>query len=300
MSLQLDTDFMSLLPEWFQMIPQFQEICSTEQQQFEALAASINQVADNMFFQTMDTDSINLWEQILNIVPNPSTESLQFRRARVLNRISTRPPFTLGFLYQKLDELIGPGAWTVTVDYPNYTLYIDAAAENQQWATEVAITINTIKPCHIIYRSRPYTNDTLFLNEGIDLSKIVWNYRLGAWLLGQAPFGQEEPMGEIKMPTQLSVQTGLLTDTATYIEGDIASARINGSVSITSLTKSTSGAAVAVSYTVTEEQASTVTLVEVLDSDGNVLTSSAVYVPISGSAIFNHTITVQEGVNTNG
>lgn len=107
-------------------------------------------------------------------------------------------------------------------------------------------------------------------------------------------------MGEIKMPTQLSVQTGLLTDTATYIEGDIASARINGSVSITSLTKSTSGAAVAVSYTVTEEQASTVTLVELLDSDGNVLTSSAVYVPISGSAIFNHTITVQEGVNTNG
>ena len=300
MSLQLDTDFMSLLPEWFQMIPQFQEICSTEQQQFEALAASINQVADNMFFQTMDTDSINLWEQILNIVPNPSTESLQFRRARVLNRISTRPPFTLGFLYQKLDELIGPGAWTVTVDYPNYTLYIDAAAENQQWATEVAITINTIKPCHIIYRSRPYTSDLLFVNEGINLSEATWNYRLGAWLLGQLPFGQEEPRGEIKMPSQLSVQSGLLTDTATYIEGDIASARINGSVSITSLTKSTSGAAVTVSYTVTEEQASTVTLVELLDSDGNVLTSSAVYVPISGSAIFNHTITVQEGVNTNG
>lgn len=300
MRLQLDNPLFESLPYWFRDIPEFQQIIGAEQPEFDAALTEMIAIADNFFFRTMDESAVSMWEQTLNIVPNLSTESLQFRRARVLNRISIRPPFTLGFLYQKLDELIGPGAWTVTVDYPNYTLYIDAAAENQQWATEVAITINTIKPCHIIYRSRPYTNDTLFLTEGIDLSKIVWNYRLGAWLLGQAPFGQEEPMGEIKMPTQLSVQTGLLTDTATYIEGDIASARINGSVSIPSLTKSTSGAAVTVSYTVTEEQASTVTLVELLDSEGNVLTSSAVYVPISGSAIFNHTITVQEGVNTNG
>ena len=300
MKLQLDNPLFESLPYWFRDIPEFQQIIGAEQPEFDAALTEMIAIADNFFFQTMDESAVSMWEQIFGIIPNPATEDLDFRRRRALNRISTRPPFTLGFLYQKLDELIGPGAWTVTVDYPNYTLYIDAAAENQQWATEVAITINTIKPCHIIYRSRPYTNDTLFLNEGIDLSKIVWNYRLGAWLLGQAPFGQEEPMGEIKMPTQLSVQTGLLTDTATYIEGDIASARINGSVSIASLTKSTSGAAVTISYTVTEEQASTVTLVELLDSDENVLTSSAVYVPISGSAIFNHTITVQEGVNTNG
>ena len=300
MSLQLDTNLIGLLPQWFQSIPQFQVICETEQEEFESLAGLINTVADNFFFQTMDASSVSLWEQILNIVPNPATETLQFRRARVLNRISTRPPFTLGFLYQKLNELIGVGAWEVTIDYPNYTLYIDAAAENQEWATEVAVTLNTIKPCHIVYVNRPYTNDSLYLNEGIDLSKLIWNYRLGAWLLGQSPFSQEEPMGEIKMPSQLSVQSGLLTDTATYIESDIASARVNGTVSITSLTKSSSGASVSVSYTVTEDQASTVTLVELLDSSGNVLTSSAVYVPISNSALFNHTITVQEGVNANG
>lgn len=300
MRLQLDTPLFDSLPYWFRDIPEFRQIIGAEQPEFDAALAEMIAIADNFFFQTMDTGAVKMWEQVFGIIPNPVTEDLEFRRRRVLNRLSTRPPFTLGFLYQKLDELIGPGAWTVTVDYPNYTLYIDAAAENQQWATEVAVTINTIKPCHIVYRSRPYTNDTLFLNEGIDLSKIIWNYRLGAWLLGQTPFGLEKPMGEIKMPTQLSVQAGLLTDTAAYIEGDIASARINGSVSIPSLTKSTSGAAVTVSYTVTEEQASTVTLVELLDSDGNVLTSSAVYVPISGSAIFNHTITVQEGVNTNG
>lgn len=300
MSLQPDVNFSDLLPDWFKPIPEFQAICETEQQQFEAAATAMVTVANNMFFQTMDAGAISLWEQILNIVPNPATETLQFRRSRVLNRVSTRPPFTLGFLYQKLDALIGVGAWTVTVDYPNYTLYIDASAEDQQWATEVAVTVNNIKPCHIVYRSRPYTSDTMFLNESIDLSKLVWNYRLGAWLLGQLPFSQEESLGEIKMPTQKSVQSGLLTDTATFVSGDVASARVNGSVVISELTKSTSGNTASVSYTVTESQASVVTLLELLNSSGTVLTSSTVYVPISDSAIFNHTIRTQEGVNSNG
>ena len=116
---ELDTDLLSLLPPWYREVLDYQEICGTEQAQFEALAAEIVGVADNFFFQTMDENAVSQWEQIFGIIPNPDTESLAFRRARVLNRVSTRPPFTLSFLYQKLDELIGPDIWTVTVDYPN-------------------------------------------------------------------------------------------------------------------------------------------------------------------------------------
>ena len=112
-----------------------------------------------------------MWEQIFDIVPNLDTESLGFRRVRVLNRVSTRPPFTLGFLYQKLDELIGAGAWTVRVDYPNYTIYIESSAENQQYAAEVAYTINRTKPAHIVYVNTPYVRTGLLLSETIALSQ---------------------------------------------------------------------------------------------------------------------------------
>lgn len=153
----LDTDMLSLLPPWYREILDYQQICQTEEAQFTALANEINGVADNFFFQTMDISAVSQWERIFGITPNLDTDTLEFRRARVLNRISTRPPFTLGFLYQKLDELIGPGEWTVTVDYPNYTLYIESSAENQLYATEVAYTINRIKPAHIVYVNTPYT-----------------------------------------------------------------------------------------------------------------------------------------------
>ena len=150
---ELDTSLMSQLPDWFQQIPDFVELINAEQPSFDTVADEIIAIADNFYFQTMDASAVAQWEEIFDIVANPSTETLEFRQDRVLNRISTKPPFTLAFLYQKLDELIGPNQWTVTVDYPNYTLYIESSAQNQSYATEVAFTINRIKPC-LLYTSR--------------------------------------------------------------------------------------------------------------------------------------------------
>lgn len=291
---------LGLLPPWYREILDYQEICQTEKAQFDALAAEITGVADNFFFQTMDESAVSMWEQIFEIVPNQDTESLAFRRARALNRISTRPPFTLGFLYQKLDELIGPGAWTVTVDYPNYTIYIESSAENQQYATEVAYTINRIKPAHIVYVNTPYTRTGLLLSETIELSQRVYNYKLGAWGLGVLPFAVEQSQGVIKMPTTPSIQAALLNDTANFVSGDIASARINGTIAISELNKSVEGSTLEVTYTVAQSQTEAITSAELLDADGNVLTSSTVYVPVSGSTIMKHIIPVAEGVVNSG
>lgn len=298
--MQFDTDLLSLLPPWYRRILDYQQICTTETGQLEALAQEIVAVADNFFYQTMDAGSVAQWEQIFGILANPSTETLAFRRARVLNRVSTRPPFTLNFLYGKLNELIGPNAWTVSVDYPNYTLYIESSAENQTYATEVAYTINLIKPAHIVYINRPCVQTGVLVSETVELSQRVFNYRLGSWGLGILPFASENSQGVIKTATTPSITADLLADIATFVEGDVASAQINGNISITGLSKSVSGNTLTVSYTVTPEQATEVTKVALLDSSGTILTSSTVYVPVGQSTIFKHTIPVAEGVNANG
>lgn len=225
-NITLDTDLLAQLPLWYREVLDYQQICQTEKEQFDALATEIHSVADNFFFQTMDVSAISQWEQIFDIIPNLTTDTLDFRRARILNRISTKPPFTLGFLYQKLDELIGPDNWTVTVDYPNYTLYIESSAENQLYATEVSYTINHIKPAHIVFINTPYTRSGLLLNETIELSQRIFNYKLGSWGLGILPFASEQGQGVIKMPTTPSVQDTLLVDIADFLSTDISTARI--------------------------------------------------------------------------
>lgn len=298
--IELDTDLLALLPPWYREVLDYQEICQTETAQFEALADEIIGVADNFFFQTMDEGAVSMWEQVFQIVPNPSTESLDFRRARVLNRITTRPPYTLGFLYQKLDELIGPGEWTVTVDYPNYTLYIESAAQNQNYATELAFTINRIKPAHIVWVNSPFVRTGMLLSETISSAQRTYNYKLGSWELGLLPFATDGPEGVIKMPETPSIQQALLTGVANFVSGDVASARVNGTIPIADLTKSVEGAELTVTYTILPSQTTEVTSLELLDGEGNVLTSSTVYIPVTTNVVMKHIIPVAEGVASNG
>lgn len=289
---QLDTDLLRYLPPWFRRILDFQEICKTESAQMEALAAAINAVADNFFFQTMDERAVSTWEKIFGIVPNPQTETLDFRRERILNRVSMQPPFTLGFLYQKLDQIIGKGKYEIHVDYPNYTLYILSSAENQSYATEVSYTVGRIKPAHIVFINQPFVANKLTLGETVALSALVWQYRLGSWGLGLMPFVLTEDKEVVVVPSNYSVQQELLEDTAKAIPPNVTSARINGSIVISSLDRTTVGNVAQVQYTVTAEQTSLVTQIELLDSDGNVLTTSPVYVPVTEPAIFTHKIQV--------
>ena len=255
---QLDTDLLRYLPPWFRRILDFQEICKTESAQMEALAAAIHGVADNFFFQTMDEGAVSTWEKIFGIVPNPQTETLDFRRQRVLNRVSMQPPFTLGFLYQKLDQIIGKGKYEVHVDYPNYTLYILSSAENQSYATEVSYTVGRIKPAHMVFINQPFVANKLTLGEAVALSALVWQYRLGSWGLGLTPFVLTEDKEVVVVPSNASVQQELLEDTAKAIPPNVASARINGSIVISSLDRTTVGNVAQVQYTVTAEQTSLV------------------------------------------
>lgn len=299
-NIQFDTDMLSLLPPWYREILDYQQICQTEQEQLEAAAQAIQAIADNMFFQTMDESSVSLWEQILSIVPNPQTETLAFRQIRLINRLSTRPPFTIWFLYQKLDELIGPGQWSVNVDYPNYTLYIRSAAQNQSYATEVAFTVNRIKPAHIVYVNTPYVESGLLLSETISMTQRTFNYLLGQWNLGELPFSTDIPQGVIKTPDTPSIQPALLTGVANFVSGDVASALINGTVSVTELTKSVSGSTLTVQYTVPAGNLAEITTVALLDAEGSTLTSSTVYIPVSGATLLEHVIPVAEGVTASG
>lgn len=296
---ELNSNIIEYSPDWFKQIADFQEICATETEQFEALANAIHEVADNFFFKTMDEKAVNMWEQVFGIVPDYTVETLDFRRFRVLNRLTTKPPFTLGFLYQKLDEIIGVGAWTVTIDYPNYTLYIESSSENQQYYNEVLYTINKIKPAHIAYINKPFTTSAITIDESVELSELEWNYRLSAWGLGINPFVTSQMKEVLVLPSQQSIQPQLLNSTAESVINIVNSARINGTTVINTLTKETRANKAVIQYKVKETQAKTVTQIELLDVNGNVLTTSGVYVPITDEAVFMHYLPIEEAI-TNG
>lgn len=296
-NLELDYQPCEQLPPWYREVLDYQQMCQTIGAQFALLAEEINRVADNFFLQTMDLETVQMWEGIFRIVANPATESLQFRRDRIINRISMRPPFTLRFLYQKLDELIGPGLWNVTVDYPNYALYIESNVDGQGYSQELIYTINHIKPAHITFINSPVAMSGVVLSERVSEISYTWNYVLdGQWLLGQEPFADEEEMQVIKLPQTPSIQSALLTGIADFVSGDVAAARLNGSIMVENINKSVSGSTLTITYQVTQAMTTEITQVELLAADGTVLTSMSAYVPVTETAVIKHVIPVQEGI----
>lgn len=291
-----EIDLCQYWPRWFREILDFQALCRTEGEELRALAAFMDQVHKNLFVQTMDEATTAEWEAIFRIVPNPLTETLAFRRDRILNRLSMHPPFTLTFLYQRLDALFGPGNWEVEVDYPNYTLYIEAAVEDQQYFSEMSVTMDIIKPCHIVYISRPRVAASFLASESITRIIGSYNYILGSWAMGRFPFFSGDDEEVVKMAVQPSIQQAFLNQAAGFVAGDIKSVRINGTISISVLSKSTVGNVASVGYRVQRTQTQEVHRIELLDGAGTVLTTSAVHVPIEEETVaFRHAFIVKEG-----
>lgn len=291
-----ETSICKYYPPWFRRILDFQALCHTEGEELQAMAEAMDQIHKNLFVQTMDEGTTAQWEAILRILPEPE-ETLAFRRLRVLNRLALRPPFTLIFLREKLDLLFGPGNYVVEVDYPNYTLYIEASVDAQQYFSEVSALLNIVKPCHIVYISRPRIDVGLLLSERTARVEIIYNYIQGVWELGRKPFVSVLEQEVLKLETAPSIRQSFLEQTAAFTAQDPAAARINGSILIENLTRIASGNIGSVIYNVRRDQVQSVELVELLDKDGAVLTSSKVHLPLLEDVIsLRHSFTVKEGV----
>lgn len=285
-----------LFPSVYDGVLETSVLAETDDVLLDQALAQLEQAQRNQFILTADEETIEVYEKMFSIMANPSTESLEFRRERILNRMSLQPPFTMRWLQNKLDEIIGIGKWNAYVDYANRTLYIESFVVNQLWFNELRITINRIKPCNLVFINRPLLVEDVLASETVSTLERHYNYILGQWQLGQKPFATIDSEEVIKLPSVKSINNNLLTDVAAFSASDVVAVRLNGSVKITEFTtKAGQGTAALIEYTVTPIQASEITQIELLGTGDRVLTASAVYILVTEVVICKHTINFKEG-----
>lgn len=182
------------LPDFYREIREFAEIDRAESAELDDLEAAIQRAFDDQFVMTASADAVKRRERMLGIQADPAKESLDFRRKRIINRYSTKPPFTRHYLQEHLDALVGPGMTIVSVDPQNFILYVTANIENANVFREVSHTIETVKPANMIYQQNTSLQAIIGLEEHIAKQDITWNYTLdGNWQLGEKPFSSLGP-----------------------------------------------------------------------------------------------------------
>lgn len=180
-------------------IRDFREIANTEAEELEQAQRAVDKLLADQFIETACKETILRRERELGIQYNPETETLEFRRKRLINRYSTKPPFTLRFLQRQLDDLVGRGRTNVTVDVQNFILTVEAAITDANVFKEVEHTVNVIKPANLVYQQRTALIETIGLDEKISRQDVTWNYKLdGSWKLGEKPFATLGPEVPVK------------------------------------------------------------------------------------------------------
>lgn len=176
------------LPDIYHDVVDFVELTETETQEIISVETAVERLLSDQFVNTANESSIRRRERILGIQADPTTETLDFRRKRLINRYSTKPPFTIRYLQRQLDNLVGAGLTIVSVDVQNFTLTVTANINDASVFKEVEHTVKVVKPANIMYQQQTSLEDVIEFKEGISKRDITWNYKLGSWKLGEKPF----------------------------------------------------------------------------------------------------------------
>ena len=138
-------DILRDLPPNYGGIAETEELAKIENADLNAVAAELSTAFDRTFYLTADETALAAYEQELGIVP-ASTESLEMRRARLMSLRTNRARYTLPSLRSMLDQVLGADAYTLTLDYEEYTLELADSGVHDAWVEE---TLRRVCPVQI-------------------------------------------------------------------------------------------------------------------------------------------------------
>lgn len=289
------SDIPSYFPSYYDNIKEINVLKDVESLIFDTAYKVFEKVYKNQFVVTSDEEGIVKFETLLGIIANPSTETLQFRIDRVINRLNQNPPYTIQFLKLLLDDLLGKNQYNIYVD--NYTLYLESSFKDQSWFEEIIITINAIKPCNIVFINKPLITEYINISEEVLYSETLYA-RLGTFRLGSYPFIRSSDKEVVKLPTTKSIQNNLLNKLSVTTKDLVASVLINDTLKINEfIKKDVEDGNLSIEYNViTQKGIEAINNIKLLDAEEKVLSSVNLYIPLVDDIIISHTIRIKEGV----
>lgn len=159
---------------------------SAEDSEINSLKDALQCLLNNQFVTTA-TNTLNRREAELGIEKRQG-ESLNFRRLRLINRYSTRPPFTMKFLEQQISAMANGRQVKVIPVFGQYKVKVTMPAKDADLITEMQRTVQVYLPANILYQIGVAVEDNVYLKEFAMLKESKRYTRLGSWSLGNIKF----------------------------------------------------------------------------------------------------------------
>lgn len=159
----------TFFPDLYEGVAETDQIITTEDKLFDNVLIELNKFENNSFILTADSTGLLYYEKLLGIVSDPNSESLSYRRDRVLSRISTAPPFTYNFLIKHLTNIIGEGNFSLDMNPAQYLLTVRIKLPAREFFPESEKFLKSVCPANIVI------DLSLLYNTYDDLSRFTYD-----------------------------------------------------------------------------------------------------------------------------
>ncbi|MEI4789828.1 YmfQ family protein [Bacillus sp. FJAT-53060] len=137
------------LPPYFTKIYEVDHLIKTEASEFEQLDESIFDVTDQ-FFPLTATWGLNRWERMFK-VQRESDDSIELRRARLLNMMSNIPPITYLSLEKSVNRFLKNPSAIIRLTSNRYHFALRVNLDDLQNTRYIVDILETLKPAHLAY-----------------------------------------------------------------------------------------------------------------------------------------------------
>ncbi|MDM5299231.1 YmfQ family protein [Bacillus pumilus] len=142
-------DMKAYLPSYFIEIYEVDHVLKTEAPEIEQMDESIFELTDQ-FFPMTATWGLNRWERMLK-VQRESGDSIELRRARLLNMMSNIPPITYLSLEKSVNRFLKNPSAFIRLTPNRYHFALRVNLDDLQNTRYIVETLETSKPAHLAY-----------------------------------------------------------------------------------------------------------------------------------------------------
>ena len=161
---------MRKLPGWFKPVLEYDAIERAHSVPVATFSADADTIQHNFFVQTADEETIRRIERMLGISAQPS-DTLEYRRQRILTATQQTSPFTEWHLRERLTELFGD-EYTLTVDSENCSISIYTSSARYGAVELLDSLIAAVVPAHLYVESNQevvrYANSNQYIAASVD------------------------------------------------------------------------------------------------------------------------------------
>lgn len=258
------------VPDVYKGVKEMDELVKAQDHNWDILISLVDKEYARMYIQTSDEIGVERFERVMEITADPSIETLEFRKERLLARSNSTLPYTTIWLRNYLNAVIGETNYELDVDYDDLIITLYGFLLDYSWSREVAYTIRDIKPCNVVFINIPTIIENIEFQKWFDentWNSDIWNDE-NIWNEFNVIPKKDLP-NYVKLPEE--------HENPQIILNELQNIRLNKEIIINDFSLSVQSGTIYIEF-LSPEDTKTLTYIEILDKRGLTLLYTPCYI----------------------